>query len=133
MFNINTQPTERQLRQFGLISLIAMPAITWLWTRSQTATITAACLGLACGLLALVAPRTLKPVFILLTLLAMPIGLVVGELAMMLVYAIAFVPMAIVFRIIGRDSMQRKLSHDAESYWQKHVAQDNVKRYYRQF
>ena len=39
LVEINWNPTDRQLRQFGMIALVALPALGWLWSgRYATAT-----------------------------------------------------------------------------------------------
>lgn len=132
LLEINTNPSDRQLRQFGVICVAAAPLIVWLWTRSLPATTWAAVVGAVCGGLGLLAPRTLKPVFVGLCVLTIPIGLVVGELMMGLIYFGMFLPMAIVFRILGRDALQRRVRENVSSFWQKRVQPSSVRRYYRQ-
>ena len=36
LIEINWQPTDRQLRQFGVICLVALPALGWLWGGGTT-------------------------------------------------------------------------------------------------
>ena len=96
-FEINTKPTDRQLRQFGLIC-VAAPLVVWFWSRS---------------------------------VLTIPIGLVVGEILMALIYFGLFLPMAIVFRITGRDALQRRVPETVSSFRQKRVQPSGVRRYYR--
>jgi len=82
--------------------------------------------------MALLAPRLLKPVFVGLSVLTIPIGLIVGELMMLMIYFGMFLPMAIVFKILGRDALQRKLPENVSSCWQKRAPPSGVRRYYRQ-
>lgn len=132
LFEINTQPTDHQLRQFGLICVAAFPLIAWIWFVSTAVIATAALVGAVLGLIGLAAPRYLKPVFIGLILITMPIGLVVGELMMLLIYFGVFLPMALAFRIIGRDALQRRVSTDAKSFWKPRVPPRSVRKYYQQ-
>jgi hypothetical protein len=132
LFEINTSPSDRQLRQFGLICVVAAPLVVWLWTRSLPVVAWGCAIGTVCGVMALLAPRLLKPVFVGLSVLTIPIGLIVGELMMLMIYFGMFLPMAIVFRILGRDALQRKLPENASSFWQKRAQPSGVRRYYRQ-
>jgi hypothetical protein len=131
-FEINVTPSDRQLRQFGVICVVAVPFVMWLWTRSIPLVSLAAVPGAVCGLFGLLAPRLLKPVFVGLSMLTIPIGLVVGELILGLIYFGLFLPMAIVFRIAGRDALQRQAPKEVSSFWQKRVQPSSVRRYYRQ-
>jgi len=132
MFEINTQPTDRQLRQFGLLCIVALPGIVWMWGGGSGLIQAAAFVGTTLGLLGLAAPRLLKPVFVGMIFLTLPIGLIVGELMMLMIYFGLFLPMALVFRIIGRDALQRRASGDAESFWQPRTPPRSVRKYYQQ-
>ncbi len=132
LIDFNAQPTDRQLRQFGVICVSALPTITWLWTQNAVATGWAGGIGvLLCGL-GLLLPQLLKPVFVGLMIITMPIGMVVGELAMLLIYFGLFLPMAIVFRMIGRDSLQRRSGHNEKTFWQKRNPVSSIRKYYQQ-
>ncbi|MEZ6132460.1 MAG: hypothetical protein R3C59_27670 [Planctomycetaceae bacterium] len=131
--NLNLNPTDRQLRQFGAIAVVAIPLAAWLWTRDTSVTGWCVAAGAMIGGLSYVLPTLVKPVFILLTLLTFPIGLVIGELAMLLIYVAAFLPIALLFRLIGRDALQRHGRTDPASFWQERTPPKSVKSYYRQF
>ena len=42
---MNWNPTDRQLRQFGLTALAALPALAWLWRGGPTTILIAAAVG----------------------------------------------------------------------------------------
>lgn len=128
----NTNPSTRQLRQFGYLCVPALPLITWLWSFSLTATCWAGGIGGLLGIIGLAAPELLKPVFLGLTLITLPIGMVVGEVAMLLIYFGMFLPLGVLFRILGRDGLGRRVKSRADSYWVKRAAPASVKHYYRQ-
>jgi hypothetical protein len=133
LLELNLQPSDRQLRQFGLLSLVLIPLIAWLWTASLTVLVWATGVGLIlCGL-GLWRPSLLKPVFLGLIILTLPIGLVVGELAMLLIYFGLFLPMAIVFRILGRDTLQRRPMPEKSTFWQPRPRPAGSRSYFRQF
>ncbi|MBI3865315.1 MAG: hypothetical protein HY290_25860 [Planctomycetia bacterium] len=139
LIDLNRNPTNTQLRQFGLACLVFLPLIGWL-TTGRPLTLEAANVPLLAGLaafglvvtiVALVWPRAVKPLFIGASLAAFPIGLVVGELAMLLVFFLVFTPMALIFRLIGRDALQRKVDRQAKSYWQPKAQPKGAASYYR--
>jgi len=129
---INWQPTERQLRQFGVICSFALPAIGWVWGAGTTAIAVLAVIGLLLGTTGMVFPVVLKPMLLALTIVATPIGMVIGELAMLLIYFAVFLPLGLVFRIAKRDSLQLGLNRDKASYWEPKKQPVNVSGYYRQ-
>jgi len=119
LVNINLQPSDRQLRQFGWISLVALPLLGWLWSGGNATVIAGtAALGVVLAVGGSLCPRAIRPIFVGLTLIAVPIGMVISELALLLVFFGMFVPMGLFFRLIGRDPLQRKLDREAETYWQ---------------
>lgn len=132
MFQINTNPSDRQLRQFGMICIFAFPMLAALWVLGTTAIVVGVIAGAICALLGFVAPRFLRPVFIAVTVMTFPIGLVVGELILLMIWLGLFLPMALVFRIIGRDALRRRSSTDAETFWVPRSAPRNVRKYYQQ-
>ncbi len=132
LLDINWKPTDRQLRQFGCVGLIALPAIAWLWGASQDVLLVLAAIGLCIAAIGLAFPKAIKPLFIGLTLVATPIGLVVAEMMIFLVYASIFFPIGMIFRLMGRDALQLKLDRDRDSYWQGKQQPTDVSSYYRQ-
>lgn len=130
---LNIQPTSRQLRQFAVLCLGAFPLLTWLWTRQAPATGWAAVAGGVVAIAGWLQPAAIRPLFVLLTLITFPIGLVVGELAMLLVYGLAFVPLALLFRGIGRDTLQRRSDSTEKSFWQPRPSARKLEDYFRQF
>jgi hypothetical protein len=132
LVEINWQPSDRQLRQFGGICLVALPAIAWLWGASVNAVGMLAILGALLAATGMLFPATLKPVFVGLMLVALPIGLVVGELAMLLIYFAVFLPFGLAFRVARRDALQRRINREQETYWQPKKRASNAAAYYRQ-
>lgn len=133
VFRINTKPDDRQLRQFGLLCIMLLPAIAWFWGGSSSTILGAALIGAGLGVLGILAPQTLKPIFIGLVLLSFPIGLVIGELILLMIFVGVFLPMALLFRIIGRDVLQRRMSAESETFWVPRSAPSNVRRYFQQY
>lgn len=145
LVRIDWNPETRTLRQFGLIGVVAFGALAGLAhyrlavfaglpTGAVRPTVMAllGC-GVYCGLLAPLAPRGLKPLYLLMTLIGAPIGLVVSTVVMLAVYYVVITPVAVLFRIIGRDALHRKFDPAAATYWIRRQPPENTKRYFRQF
>jgi hypothetical protein len=133
IFDANFNPTNRQLRQFGTICLVALPLAAWVWTQNAMIVGWAGAAGLAlCGA-GRVAPKLLRPVFLALTFVTLPIGLFVGEIAMILIYFGLFLPMSIAFRITGRDALSRRSLPIEKTFWRERKQPANARSYYHQF
>jgi hypothetical protein len=132
LVEINWQPTDRQLRQFGEICFVALPAIAWLWGASLSVIVILAAIGLAVALVGMIAPPALKYLFLALSLVATPIGVVVGELAMLGIYFGCILPIGIVFRFLKRDALRLQLDRNAASYWESKKQPTSLASYYRQ-
>jgi hypothetical protein len=145
LVEINWRPSDRQLRQFGLISLVALPLLGWWfcgrpgitgWTsRQQYVVGLLAVVGGLLGCVGTVRPQLLRPVFLAAMIVALPIGLVIGELSLLLIYFGLFAPLALFFRLLGRDALERKIDRQAVTYWSPKAnpaKPKGVESYYRQ-
>jgi len=141
LIELNWNPTPRQLKQFGVGALIFLPLIGWLATGKPRSLADAnvpvlgglAVVGLAIAIAALVKPGVIKPLFIGVSLITLPIGLAVGEVVLLAVFFGVFLPIGLVMRLIGRDALQRKLDPGAKSYWQPKAQPSSSARYFQQF
>jgi len=133
LVEINWNPTDRQLRQFGVIWLIALPFIGLLWGASLPVLLVLATIGVGISVLSQALPRTLKPIFLAMTVVATPIGIVLGEAALLLTYFGVLFPIGLVFRLVRRDALRLKRDSTATTYWEAKEPPRNVASYYRQF
>ena len=132
LVEINWSPTNRQLRQFGIICLFALPLVGWLWGGSLTVLAGLAAVGLVLATVGVAFPIALKPIFLALTILVTPIGMVIGEVAMLLIFFGVFLPIGVIFRLVKRDALKLKVDQAAESYWQDKKQPSSAASYYRQ-
>lgn len=138
LVEMNWNPSDRQLRQFGLIGLVALPLIGWLWFGESatavnlTAVVVSTAIGVVLAGLGLLCPGVLKPVFVALMLIAIPIGTVISEVALGLVFFGLFVPLGLVFRLIGRDVLDLKFDPEATTYWRPKKGPTDAAGYLRQ-
>lgn len=133
VLRVNTNPSRRQLRQFGLLCVVLLPLIAWVWGGSGSVVLVTALIGAGLGLLGLLAPQCLKPVFVGLVLVTFPVGVVLGELILLTIFVGVFLPMALLFRIIGRDALQRRMSTESETFWVPRTGPADVRRYFQQY
>ena len=133
LIEFHWNPTHRQLRQFGLLCVLLLPSVGWLWGASWQWI--AALFGLA--VIVAVAgwcrPNLIRPLFIGLTFIAAPIGIIAGEFAMLLIFFGLFLPIGLFFRLVRRDALKIKMDRTRTSYWQSKKQPANVSSYYRRF
>lgn len=79
------------------------------------------------------ASELIRPVYLVALVATFPIGLVVGPIVMALMFFLIFMPVALIFKLIGRDTMARRFDDAALSYWIERRPATDVKRYFRQF
>lgn len=144
MIEINLKPDARILRQFGWISLVGFGVLallawnSWLVFRyvgesgAVLAKIFLAVGGLS-AVLSLIAPKANAPLFVLLSILAYPIGFVLSYVIMGVLFYGMITPMALFFKLIGRDAMQRRFDPECQSYWLDARSDRKPKSYFRQF
>ena len=133
-FNIN--PSAKMLREFGIIALFGfglVGALLGLKWEAWTASYVLWALGAVSFVLALVQPRLLLPLYVVLMVVAFPIGFVISNVILLALYFGLFTPFSMVFRLIGRDTMKRKFEPEAESYWIKRTGSTPASQRFKQY
>jgi hypothetical protein len=132
--DLQLNPSEKTLRQFaGLCLLIfgALAIIDVQFRNRPTAALIEGVLAVGLGPLGLIAPRALKPVWVVWMVVAFPIGWVVSTVLLAVLYYAVFTPIATVFRIMGRDALVLRRP-DATTYWVARPAARDPRQYFRQ-
>lgn len=135
--HVNWSPSRRELRHFswGLAGALCVFTLLVTWRggavpRLAWGTLPAAGMLVTAGL---AAPRSLLPVYRGWMALTTPVGFAAQRLALILVFYALLTPIALVFKILGRDPLNRRLDRDADSYWIPHKPATDPKQYFRQF
>ncbi|SIO31061.1 hypothetical protein SAMN05444166_3685 [Singulisphaera sp. GP187] len=133
---IDWRPEPKTLAQFSEISLfflgmVAAPLASLRGQPTLAATFWVA--AVACRIVGAWRPTALKPVYLGLTLATWPIGWVVSHLALAVVYYGVITPIALVFRLLGRDPLTRRFDRDATTYWEPYDPDRGTDQYLRQF
>lgn len=134
--DINFQPTTTTLRQFaalGVLFLLAIGGWQW-WAHDRRAiAMMLASLALAVGAAGLARPVLLRWVFVGLTVATFPIGWLMSWILLGSLYYLVFAPIAICFRLVGRDALERRYNRSLDSYWSVKPRLADVRRYFRQY
>lgn len=135
MITLQLRPSDRQLRVFGAAALLCFGLLGW-WLRAHAHPQWALACWIVAGASALAAlawPKANLPLYAALTLIAFPIGVVLSYLMLGVMWYIAITLVALIFRLLGKDPLQRKWDRAAASYWQPYPPTTDRERYFRQF
>jgi len=145
MVEIDFNPDERTLRQFGWIALGGfglLALLAWkewlifafgLGEARPAVAGTLLALGALAAFLGLVFPRANRPLFVGLALLAFPIGFVLSYVILSFLFFVIIAPIGALMRLLGHDPMHRHLEPELETYWAKAPPAPPRSRYFRQF
>jgi hypothetical protein len=139
---LNTNPTTRELRRFGMLALpiVGLAASGWLFARTHAPAGAAAAIALAVvgWIVGWLQPRLLRPVFVGCMIASYPFAWVLSHVLLAAIFFLIIVPVGVVMRLAGRDPLARKFDRSAASYWKPRDAGSNPRpddpaRYFRQF
>ena len=134
--DIQFDPTRKTLRQFAGLWLVVFAGMG-LWqalVRGHTSLGTSlGGLALVVGLAGLTRPEWVRLIYVGWMVLAFPIGWSVTQLVLLFLYFGLFTPISLIFRLIGRDPLQRARRVGVESYWTPKPAPVDVRSYFKQF
>jgi len=137
MIEINWNPKHKELRNFGIIALIASAVISlFLYIIKDVGihwTLVISCIGFAIFLSSLISAKLTRIIYLGLTLITLPIGWIVSFILLAIFYFLVITPLALFFRLIGRDPLSRKFDPTIDSYWFKRTPPEKMDRYYHQF
>lgn len=137
LVSLNLSPSEKQLKDFGFISLIMFFVIGLLLFglgKIPVKVFMVFCLvGAVLYVLGRISVVLIKPIYLGMILLTFPIGWVVSHLMMGLFYYGIITPVALLFRLLNRDPLCKKYEPDAETYWLRYKQKRSAKDYFRQF
>jgi hypothetical protein len=128
-------PTTTMLRTFALVAAAlsaALAAVQLLVYQNALAAALLAALAIVAVAMALLAPWAIRPVFVGILIVTFPVSWLVMQLLLALVYYGLFTPVALWFKLIGRDALRLRVERDRASYWTAKPVTDDVRRYFRQ-
>ena len=134
--DIPFNPTPKTLRQFAgawLAFFFGAAALQGLVRGHWQVGLGLGILAGAVGGLGLIRPLAIRWIFVGMTVLAFPIGWMGTQVVLAILYFGVFTPVAVIFRLGGRDLLGLKPKSGKSTYWTaKHTPQD-VTSYFHQF
>jgi hypothetical protein len=134
--DIKFDPSRKTLWQFAMLWLVffAGAAFWQEFVRGQTGpALIFAALAFTIGPLGAARPEYVRPIYVAWMVLAFPIGWTMSQLILALMFYGLFAPIGLLFRLLGRDPLDRARCPDANSYWTPKPAPADVKSYFKQF
>ena len=145
MIKINLSPEPRVLRQFAWVGLFGLPLLTAFvvktargqaWSDVELWSDAAVLAVLALAAVALIALELgsgalARALFVTLSAVAIPIGFVVSHVLIALVYYFVVTPIAMVFRLTGRDVLGKRLDPGMTSYWHERRGARSASSYFK--
>ena len=134
--DVTRAPKPKVVRQFGVVCLVifGVAGLVLAWKQGRTNLgYGLVGLGVASAILGAVAPSWFRWVFTGSMLLAFPIGFVVSQVMLVLLFFVVFLAVGAFLRLRGWDVMLRRKKPAGASYWQDKATPADPKRYLRQY
>ena len=142
LIQIDWKPDAKKLRQFAVIWLVgfgifgciaAWKSGAFLGSGKWTAPYVLWTMAAVIGVIGMIAPEVVRPVYVGWMALGLPIGYVMTHVLFGLLYFVVFTGIAVFFRLIGRDKMLRKFDKAAKTYWIRRDSPPPPRSYFKQF
>ena len=135
MFSIQTKPSTRVLRQFAAAWLVFffLLAANQVWRRGH---VSVGCvLGVVslAGVIGLIKPTAVRWLYVAASVLAFPIGWVVSQIMLAVLFYGVVTPIGFFWRWRGRDVLQLRPKKDQPTFWITRDTEPPPERYLKQF
>lgn len=136
LLKIDRNPPERLLRQFACIlppfSLVLGALMIWRHGWWIAAAVIVAVLTIV-GVVGILRPRAMRPVFVGWIYLTFPIAFVISHTILAFTYFLVITPIGWLVRAMGKDPLKLKKDPAAATYWEPREEPADRSRYFRQF
>jgi hypothetical protein len=134
--DIQFKPPANIVRQFAggwLVFIGALGAHQWLARGHERVGQMMIAAALVIGLLGLIKPAAIRWLFVAAMVVAFPIGWVVSHLLLAIMFYLVLTPVALFFRLRGRDLLHRKRSPGQASFWKEKITPQEARSYFLQY
>ena len=136
LIEVNWNPPRNQLRQFAVLFLIFIGGLgTVLYFKGKPLIVSEILWNLSwvVCLAGVIYPPLVRPVYVVMMAVALPIGFVVSTILMLVIYYLIVTPIGLVMRLFGYDPMRMRPAAGTESFWIERPKASDVRRYFRQY
>ncbi len=127
--------SDADIRKFGIVMIVGFGLIGGFlaWRGYVTAPRVLWAFGGALGLLALAAPGPARPVHKVWMGFAHVLGRINTTILLSVFYYLVVTPLALIFKLIGRDALHRRFDPSAASYWEPKAMRTDARSYFDPF
>jgi hypothetical protein len=113
-----SEPEGGSNRAFGVVFAVVFGLIAaWPLIKGGPLRVWAAAVAAIFLVLALAAPKVLRPLNRAWTAFGVLLGKIISPIMLFVVYVIAVVPTGLILRLRGKDPLHRRFDPEAKSYW----------------
>jgi hypothetical protein len=130
------RPTTKALRQFAagwLVFWLAVGVHQYLVRHHSWAGLALMGMAVMIGAPGLLRPSLVRGIFVGWMVVAFPIGWLISETMLVLMFYGVLTPVAVLFRLRGRDLLQCKRNRAATTFWLPKAMPPDVRSYFRQY
>ena len=129
------KPTPRMLRQFSGAWLVVFAGLAVHRALVRHHPAAALILGAVAllGSIGLTRPALMRWLFIGATVITFPIGWLISQLVLLLMFLLVITPVALLMRLRGRDTLQLKRPPENVSLWKQRPERTEPSRYLKQY
>jgi Saxitoxin biosynthesis operon protein SxtJ len=130
------KPTARMLREFAgawLFFFLAVGVYRYVARGQHQVGLAVGVMAVAIGVMGLIKPAAVRWLFVGATLLAFPIGWVVSQIMLAVMFYSIITPLALLFRLQGRDLLARKRAPNRATFWTPKRTPEDMRGYFRQY
>ncbi|MCX6866232.1 MAG: SxtJ family membrane protein [Verrucomicrobia bacterium] len=134
--DIPFNPSRKVLRQFaalGLVCFLALGAREVFFSNQLMLGLALGFVAVLVGLTGLVRPALLRRIFVAWMVVVFPIGWLISQLILVMLYFLVLTPVAWILRLRGRDLLGRTPTPGRESYWEPKQLPLDPRSYFRQY
>tara|TARA_R110002072_G_scaffold303094_1_gene493255 strand:+ start:66823 stop:67296 length:474 start_codon:yes stop_codon:yes gene_type:complete len=134
--DINWNPSRKELKVFSLLLPVFFSIVAWL-AHDKGATAETAWMiaggGTVVGGVGVFAPSFIRIVYVVWMAAVFPIGFVVSNVVLAVVFYGVVWPIGILMKLTGRDALQLRFDREAKTYWNVRQPVRDPRRYFRQY
>ena len=130
------RPSPRLLRQFGsALAAFGLGAADLTFRKHGAAGTELIFLAVAAvgAFAAWLRPALLRPAYVVAATASWPLGLVMSFVTLAILFYAVITPVALVFRLVGRDRLKRRRSSGVSSHWRPVQPRTDLRDYQRPF
>ena len=136
LIQVNHHPSRANLAVFGLCWLVFFGlwgVAAWRHSHGTPLAYGLWIAAVAAPLIGLLSQEFLRLLYVGMSYVSYPIGVVISFVLLAIIYFGVFTPVGLLMRLVGHDPMHRRFDRSAATYWVAHEQHDDKTQYFKQF